>query len=642
MFHCLVQDRPIRHSHLNLSNGGSYWLHALDALTPRPTIRYSHNPRHVHSGSGLEVSSSESPKRRVLDMEMPEETFQSRKRIADLADELDASELRELMERDQKRREKKQIANKIKAERRLARQQEKQREQEDAAVRAGTPPPPNLERGVLGREIADSGSGTSAVVTSSRQRYSQMPLNEREKHPAAVFHPDDPAIRSEPPIQGAEFPANEPRDQPIPATESVTPTVQTQVDAPPAAPAPKPNASATSVQQAQGPSGPGMPPVLDLYKTKQSVPSEKSASSRRTSETGGRPPRSWTSFFTRRSKEKRSSTPLSFSNTIRDQAEVVPASTAATYTPVWQPSQVPKRTMSKFREDLPELPLSPPDSRVQSPETEPILPLQAGHLGNRNRSSIQAEHPLARYDTPTSGHRSMDALRQTAESPTSVQRSIDAASPESEVFVAQSLASIDSEGSWLSGRRGGSKRKSIIGAVNAYRESQGSLQKAPKDYSESIEELGIAEDEYFSRLTPSPEDRSRINRRSGASAGDPMPSSDDEEGGSLVSPANSENTKWGAVARHPTIVHRSTNARSREGLLNEYAEGEICNTEKAENSPTDSKGKSSISSGVEEDYEEPVRRATSIDLGKGHVRRISAGSAKLLDLKPKVAESSRS
>ncbi|RFU28242.1 hypothetical protein B7463_g8077, partial [Scytalidium lignicola] len=610
---------------------GAYWLNAFDVFAPRPTIRYSHNPRYVHGGSGLDGDSSDSRKRRVMDqMEITDEKSAARKRIADLADDLDASELRELMERDQKRREKKEMAEKIRMERKLAKRQEKQKMEEDAAARAGTPPPPNLERGVLGREVVDSSSGTSAVVTSSKRRNSDASLGGRSKHPSSEFHPEESATRSDSPHKNSEPPANMTSDHFVPSTERR----EQAVEATSVASIPKPNVSATSFQQTHGPLGSGMSHLLDLHKTRQSVPSEKSGSSRRTSENSSRPPRSWTSFFKRHSREKRSSTPLSFSNTIRDQPEILPTPTVA-YTPVWQPSHVPKRTMSKFREDLPELPLSPPDSRVQSPEADPVPPIRTDYPERQHHSSIQGEQSMVRYDTPTSGYRSMDAMRQNAETPTSVKRSIDAASPESDMFLTQSLASIDSEGSWLSGRRGGSKRRSIQCAVNTLHDSQSSLQKRYKEYSESIEELGIAEDEYFSRLTPGPEERYKINRRSGASAGDPVPSSDEEEGGSLVSQTNPEHTKWGAVARHPTVVHRGASARSREGILNDYGEGEVSDHERMENSPTDSNWKSSINS---EDLEEPLRRATSIDLGKGHVRHISAGSARLLNLKPKTPE----
>jgi hypothetical protein len=93
--------------------------------------------------------------------------------------------------------------------------------------------------------------------------------------------------------------------------------------------------------------------------------------------------------------------------------------------------------------------------------------------------------------------------------------------------------------------------------------------------------------------------------------------------------------KWGSVsARHnATVVHADRNrdmAKSREGLLNTF--GEVDQEE--EYSEGDDP--------VEDDEKEGgLQRATSINLGSGHARHISAGSAKLLDLSPRGSMDSR-
>jgi len=284
--------------------------------------------------------------------------------------------------------------------------------------------------------------------------------------------------------------------------------------------------------------------------------------------------------------------------------------------------------MSKFREDLPELPISPPDSRVQSPEADVVPPIRQDYLEKRTGTRTSLEEPRVRYDTPTSGYRSLDTTRLRDETSTSGQRS-DVPSPEPTAVLSQSLASIDSEGSWLSGRRG-SKRGSTQTPIHPLRDSASSLHKRYKEYSESAEELGIAEDEYFSRLTPGPEEQYKIQRQSAT-----VPSSDEEEGGSMGSPSQSspEKTKWGAVARQPTVVHREPRAKSREGLLNEYEYDS--GSDPPSETPLEAKRKSYPFHKDIIEEEGRVRRATSIDLGKGHVRHISAGSARLLDLKPR-------
>jgi len=167
------------------------------------------------------------------------------------------------------------------------------------------------------------------------------------------------------------------------------------------------------------------------------------------------------------------------------------------------------------------------------------------------------------------------------------------------------------------------------------RDSTSSLQGRTRLYSDSAEELGIAEDEYFSRLSPDPEEEERKRQPSTGL----LPSSDEDENGSLASPTLSEpsQTTWGAVARQPTVIHREPRAKSREGLLNEFEyESDI------EVLPVNPKRKSrGFNKDIEDDADPGLRRATGIDLGRRHARHISAGSAKLLDLKRTSVDSKR-
>jgi hypothetical protein len=287
--------------------------------------------------------------------------------------------------------------------------------------------------------------------------------------------------------------------------------------------------------------------------------------------------------------------------------------------------------MSKFREDLPELPMSPPASRVQSPEADTLPPIRTDYPDKRIGSQASSDDPRVRYDTPTSGYRSIDAVNLRNETPTSGHQTMDAPSPEP-TGLSQSLASIDSEGSWLSGRKAGSKRGSTPLPHHPLRDSASSLGRRYKEFGESAEELGIAEDEYFSRLTPGPEEQYRINRQS---TGNPMPSSDEEDGGSITSPVSSEKTKWGAVARQATVVHREPRAKSREGFLNEFVDDDSMYEAPAD-TPTELTSK-----GFGDDDTVDLHRATSIDLGTKHARHISAGSARLLDVKPRASGEAR-
>jgi hypothetical protein len=610
--------------HSSLSSGSgpqtSYKLSAV--LAPRPTIKYSENPRYVPGASGLAPERSESRRRRKSErISIPEETLKANKRIDDLADDLDAGELRELMERDTKRKEKKKMAERIKAEQRLARRQEKQRIEEATAAREGTPSPPNMERGVLGREVVGLGIGTSAVVTSSKRKSSSASETGRGKRPADAFREDSPASR---PFGDSQRTASlRTENMATPVSEHSEHVIETAT----VGTVGKANISQPSSPRGHPRGASSISQMMELSKpeasTEKPLPPEPIAETTKFSQ-------SWTSFFKRSAKNKRGSGPPSFANTSRDS---VPNGPQVGYTPMRSTSNLPKRTMSRFREDLPELPISPPDSRMQSPEADIVPPIRTGYPEKRTGFRKSSEDPRVRYDTPTSGYRSLDAVRLQDETPTSGHRSEDVPSPEP-VGLSQSLASIDSEGSWLSGRRPGSKRGSRqIPPQHPLRDSASSLNRRYKEYSESAEELGIAEDEYFSRLTPGPEEQYKINRQSGLA----MQSSDEEDGGSVGSPVSGQ-TKWGAVARQPTVVHREPRAKSREGLLKEFDDDSVHTGEMSLEGKRKSYG---FNKEVEDEVVPGVHRATSVDLGKEHVRRISAGSARLLDVKPRASVDSK-
>ena len=184
---------------------------------------------------------------------------------------------------------------------------------------------------------------------------------------------------------------------------------------------------------------------------------------------------------------------------------------------------------------------------------------------------------------------------------------------------AMSLASIDSEGSWFSGRLSKNRKSSPImehasglGLARATPEPE--MGRLPEQ--EPInDEMHITDDDYLSALAPSYSDRNAWNRKS---AGEARPSSDWEE---------EEEAHWGSVrGRQPKVVRSAAVGRvkSREGLLKSFGE-ESDMVETADQDDNNSDG-----SGVVR-----LQRATSIDYGKAHARRISAGSARLLDITPR-------
>ncbi|KAI1804171.1 hypothetical protein F4811DRAFT_301472 [Daldinia bambusicola] len=568
----------------------SWKVSAFEALAPRPTLRCASNPVYGPAAiSGL--TRSQSTKRKLAERgAIPEATLRAHKRIDNLADDLDASDLRELMERDQRRRERKKEIERERLERRLARRAEKQRAEEAEAVKSGTPPPQNLERGVLGREMAGEDPASVVITSSRRRRSDESPRRYSEQQEELETRRDSP----------------KPLDE-FHRTESIPLEPSTPAKAPRPEQVPEP-----SQEQQQRSSRASSPRVLSFIRTRTSRSRSPKGSARtrvdieqpspslskpdyaesgsRVSDAGSSRP--WRSFF-RWGKNKRSSGPSSFSNTSRDSMLAGPPPVHQNYIPRKISSNIPKRTMSRFREDLPELPLSPPDSRVASPETDP-LPVDP--------LPVITDDVQMRYDTPTSGRRSHEVMRAT---PISWQRDEIQSSPAPQ---SMSLASIDSEASWLSGR---------ISRKRASSGMRSSLQQyAQPPFSAEYEERAsddenIVEDEYMNSVVPTQSHEK--------STGEARPSSDEED--------EDREAKWGTVNQTPVVHHRDT-MRSREGFLQSFDDDEK-DLEKY--------------SDDEEEGPSPgqPQRATSISLDKGHARNFSAGSAKLLEISPRASGENR-
>ncbi|KAJ8130226.1 hypothetical protein O1611_g3402 [Lasiodiplodia mahajangana] len=576
----------------------SWKVSAFDALSPRPTLRYSSNPL-MGSAPGSGITRSQSTRKKLAGpMVISESTLNAHRRIHDLADDLDASDLRELMERDKRRRERKREKERERAERRLARQAQKQKAEEAAAIKSGSPPPANLERGVLGREMPDSGSGrTSAIVTSSRRR-SSSDLRRRSGQSSQV---EDLENSRKTPSPLDEFYRTDSIPPPEPSSAKAAGSAESPKQVESASRASSPRIFSFIRSKKSRSNSPPQPeqsvPAAANSHTAASIKLDDAESVSRTSDS--RSSRPWLSLF-RWGKNRRSSGPSSFSNTSRDSMLGNQPTPPTNYMQPRKASYgVPKRTMSRFREDLPELPISPPDSRVASPEAEPI-PVEP--------LPVITDDVVMRYDTPIEGHRCQEAMRAT---PISIQRDEVQPSP---ALHSMSLASIDSEASWLSGR------------ISRKRTSSGmrtSLQYPPRTVSalsgrsegqttEHTEDDNIVDDEYLNSVVPS-----RLHR---LSTGEARPSSDEEDD---LSP------KWGAVGQTPTVIQHSETMRSREGVLQSFDdEKEYDNTNESED---------------DEDRQSPVepQRATSVKLNRGHFRNFSAGSAKLLEVSPRQSSDHR-
>ncbi|MCJ1293129.1 hypothetical protein MMC34_004682 [Xylographa carneopallida] len=612
---------PLQES-LHSSNSGmpdshGFKVSALDVLSPRPTIKYSENPRWTAGGSNLGASRTLTKKDKRPSL--PGDGVNSRARIKDLADELDAGSLREVMERDQRRRETKRKNDREKLQRRLQRKAEKQKaesraDQLDPAVSTGFP------RDGLGVKIPElpAQQNNSPMLEPSKDR-------EEAKSPDSWL---DDASRDNEPLEnpfddrtGASHlePPTPEKDEPVIETAKAV-----RLSAASMSPPMSPNRT-----HVRGPSNLSTLDDLASRSTPDVAERLRPEDARRGSDTSSRLAGSWTSFFrrsgtrgARNSSEHGRATPSEFSNTSRESF-VRQAPPPVFIRNVRERSGTPVRTQSKFREDLPELPISPPVSRIQSPEL----------AGSSPYIDHASKLPIIGDATSESAPRLSDVHPAYREE---VAQSIRGASPDLPVtnIMTQSMASVDSEGSWLSGRP--PKRSSQ--QLNPLRTSGGSLtQNLPEELSNVDEDRGAPENSTVNRGTSGNIGMyvpgyfiSQINAR-GTPTGD---ESDYEEATTSPEATSAEEAlkMSSVVGRHPTIVRRSMRARSREGLLDDFGIDDSSASTPSADSPIDPLSR------VRDVQKEgsSIHRATSVDLGKsGHARHISAGSARLLDLPPR-------
>lgn len=617
-----------------ISDSHGFKVSAFDVLSPRPTIRHFENPRHKDVGSGSFGPSRSSTKKERQQV-IPEEALKSKKRVDELADELDAGSLRELMERDRRRCERNRKSDQEKLQQRLQRKADKQRAADNSReeINDGSSKeninPKVMDQRDIGLGIARATTAPALDHLSFAEEGTRSPESwtkdaPKERIAALNYFKDIHVGGAASPID-TPTPIDEP-DEPILETAKAVRLSQASMS-PPTSPNQQPRGLSSLSQ------------LSDLGSRSTPDIPERQGAGRRDSDTSGRLSSNWTSIFRRSgTRAKRGSAdrgrapPLEFSNTSRESfARQMPPSVFTRIPPAR--SGTPIRTQSRFREDLPELPLSPPDSRVQSPEVteqthlipdermEPRAPTAMGGVMGLDHPLTDI-HPAFREQVALSRHQSVNS--PTSEVPSSA-------------VLSRSLASVDSEGSWLTGRP---VKRSSQTLVNPLRGSATSLQKRLRELGASDEDLEIVgrkqEHEFHSikgqkedPLSGQTQTRRYINATSGVGA-----ESDDD---SVLQPhptsVSQDEGKWhSAPGKHPTIIRQSTRAKSREGLLNDFQAAE----DSTESSPSaDSPIGQPFADQATLSENSLIYRATSVDLGKGHARHISAGSARLLNLPPR-------
>ncbi|CAK7211748.1 hypothetical protein SCUCBS95973_001224 [Sporothrix curviconia] len=256
------------------------------------------------------------------------------------------------------------------------------------------------------------------------------------------------------------------------------------------------------------------------------------------------------------------------------------------------------------------------------------------------------------YDSTSMRNSMTNATRD--DTPTSWLQ-MDDTEPSPEPQQSLSLASIDSEGSWLSGRTASRRRATQMqpsldsvsqsfhqqkasqyhrhdqswtsngpGSTNDQRSlsptetAHGNMSASGISQVEEDESSIVMDDEYLSRLARSSTGRGSRAATKRESMGDMLPSSDDE-----LDTVNGD-----ADVRRGSVNEKRTFYDGEEG-------SERADSPTSPISPTSMASPiSQASSDFNKEEEAGVQRATSVNLGRGHVRHISAGSAKLLEITP--------
>lgn len=618
------------------SDPRAFRVSALDMFAPRPTIRCSVGTQYYYHN--VDTSPTSNKRRRdgyvARDASSKETQDRRTSRIDDLADTLDAGALRDILDRDKRRRDKKRKQDDERLRRRLERRAEKQK-----ALEAGVTPatPRQAARGAIGLGIEkDASSPMEDVRPSTPQRPEPLEMaslhhkpQENSQLPTPMDSPVEEAVVSNAQaIRYSRGSVSRPHHSRGPSNVSQMPELLSEK-----------YSRETPIQSVEPPQDPTASGSLHAVETTDTAAASGKSTSRRPSSEGRRMG-VFAALFRRSKrthKDQGRTTPseVSFSNTSRESMSRHPPPAhlvAAPPTPpitIKRPSSVPKRTMSKFREDLPEFPLSPPDSRVQSPEAT-----MGSAIAARRRSRQPADLQVESNSSGTGAR---------TDSPVS-------AGVPNAGLMSQSLASVDSEGSWLSGkpmnrRSNRSHFRSSVGSSSALKRNE---EIRNEEFNGSYEELGVPDDEYFKRLTPQPDEhRSSPQPNELVTKASSTAMALNDTGADLLDddvalPSNrvseeEEEEQVHNVARQPTVVHRQPRVKSTEGLLSYFQADK--DTAGAAKEHTATVEQAEADSPTSEHEMATVSRAKSVDFGKNHVRHLSAGSAKLLDIQKRASQS---
>ncbi|KAJ5690347.1 hypothetical protein N7462_004739 [Penicillium macrosclerotiorum] len=429
----------------DISDPYTYKVNAFAALTPRPVVRYVET-RRLQTPRGQNASmGSGRPDRNMQEAE--EDLYYSRRRVNELADSLDASTLRELLDRDRRRREKKQIDDQEHLRRKLQERADAQQAEENiqAADETVEPPQAQPEAAPVVAQVTDEPEPMDDIAEEN-QPEEQAPTSAAPKEQAGSWlqvetGDGEPMERES--LESAHVIGNiddgSIRGRKLAARPSFAPSLEMGMS--------RTTLSPSHSSLRHGLNSPSQSQTFGMGSTSD-------LSERRPSDTSGRRPNTITSLFRRgssrikrRYKERFQDSSPEVSNASHEsfykiQTQSSPPAPSVIIPPrTFIPTGTINRPQSKFTEHFGDEPLSPPDSRLQSPDT-PDIPEQVPE------SSLEHEEGTFLHDrAPSTG---IDIVNPRRRRHQSWGDGFDAESDN--LPLSQSLASIDSEGSWMSGQ----------------------------------------------------------------------------------------------------------------------------------------------------------------------------------------------
>ncbi|KAI2789741.1 hypothetical protein POX_d05238 [Penicillium oxalicum] len=527
----------------DVSDSYTYKVNGFAALTPRPVVRYVETPR-------SSVARNHNPPARVAnDNERKpdrspsgEDLYRSRRRVNELADSLDASTLRELLERDRRRREKKQLEDQEKLRRKLqeradAQAAEEQRQAIDATQVAQVV------------ESQESGLGASSDQVDPHRDIILEEAIAEEPEPEAPGEASgtwlqDPSKHSEEDLESVHVVGNIDDSSIRERSLSVRPSF---------APSHEMGMSRTTLSPSQSSFRQGMhsPSQSQI----QGHGSTSDISERRTSDSASRRGGSAiTSLFRRGSsrlkrhyREKFQDSSPDVSNAshesfyrVQTQSSPPPPSFLAPRTFI--PTGTVKRSQSKFTEHFGDEPMSPPDSRLQSPDIPEQVP----------ESSMENEEHATFLRGPTPPFGGVDIINAKNRRHLSSTDSYDAESEN--VPLSQSLASIDSEGSWMSGQFFRSMSQRASGSPARPMTSFGTAIESPVDGHHDVRD-SIDSRRASSHIMGEPEllDGDEVSMSDSAKAAETWHHSEVGRRAILVTPSTRSKSNAGIIKAFPSL-----------------------------------------------------------------------------------------